>query len=531
MNKEQETSLQKYTHLLLDHVPVGMALFDARDLCLLAANARYHALHQFAWQQSSNVGDMLIDILPPAESTRIGALFRGVVETGVAYHNEAYAISVPGYGASYWNCIIDPIYEKNQVQYVLLSLSDVTSQVTARKMAEQAYADLLQAHHVVEQAHVDLLQTHHAVEIERKRLYTILDQLPEGVLLVEAMTSKVSYVNPAAASLLGFALPQLVGVPLHQSALMSPHHLAKQDQKIAFRWNFALVNALWGKTTPNQEFSITRPDGSNIIVLSSAAPIRSANKIITEAVIVFQDITLAKQLEERKNEFFAIANHELRTPLTIIAGFAEILQRLAPETASARFQNAVTCITQEGENLMRLIDELLDVSRLEQTQIKMHKSYQDLLVPLNRLINTYSSMSHEHQLCLTLEDGLGPLMGWFDIPRVEQAMRNLLINAIKYSPDGGKVEVGVRPRRDGAGKIQEVLLWVADEGVGIAADDLPHIFRRFYRVDKLDKSIDGFGIGLYLTKELIQSHGGHICVESTEGQGSTFFITLPLEDA
>ncbi len=518
MNREQDISLQKYVHLLLEHVPVGIALFDAREMCLLAANARYHTLHQFVWQRGCSVGQALIDIVPHAEYSRLSALFRGVVETGLAYHDEAYAVMVPNHGTRYWNWTLDPIYEYGRVQYLLLTLFDVTTQVTAKMEAEQKHAKQLHEHSQAQQ--------------EQQRWYTILDQLPEGVLLVEAMTSKVSYVNPAAASLLGFALPQLVGVPLHQSALMSPHHLAKQDQKVAFRWNFALINALWGKTTPNQEFSITRPDGSEIIVLSSAAPIRSANKMITEAVIVFQDITASKRLEEQKNEFFAIANHELRTPLTIIAGFAEILEQLAPATSNDKFRNAIASITQEGEHLMRLIDELLDVSRLEQTPIRMQKSYQDFLAPLKRIIDIYRSTNHKHELCLTLEEmpETDLLMGWFDMPRVEQVLHNLLTNALKYSPDGGKVEVGVRATRAACGEMQEVLFWVTDWGIGIAADDLPHVFQRFYRVDKLDRSIDGFGIGLYITKELVQGHGGRIWVESIKGQGSTFFVALPLED-
>lgn len=532
MNREQDTSLQKYAHLLLEHVPVGMALFDSREVCLLTANARYHALHQFAWQQGCVVGQELIHLVPHAEYSRLMALFRGVIETGIAYHDEAYAIMVPSHGTRYWNWTLDPIYEHGHVQYVLLTLFDVTSQVSAKMEAEQAYAELLHNHSLVEQAHTKLLHDYDLEKIERQRWYTILDQLPEGVLLVEAMTSKVSYVNPAAASLLGFALPQLVGVPLHQSALMFPHHLAKRDQKVAFRWNFALINALWGKTTPNQEFSITRPDGSEIIVLSSAAPIRSVNNRITEAVIVFQDITASKRLEAQKSEFFAIANHELRTPLTIIAGFAEILEQLAPNTGNDKFKNAITSITQEGEHLMRLIDELLDVSRLEQTHIRMQKSYQDLLEPLVRIIDIYRSTSPKHQLQLKLEEGLetGIIMGWFDMPRIEQVLHNLLTNAIKYSPAEGKIEVGVRLTRAACGKAQEVVFWVADWGIGIAADDLPHLFQRFYRVEKLDRSIDGFGIGLYITKELVQSHGGRIWVESTKGEGTTFFVALPLED-
>src|SRR5207247_2342881 len=178
---------------------------------------------------------------------------------------------------THWNWTLEPISNHGQVDYVLLTATEVTSQVLARQQAEQAQAALA--------------QIQYAVEREQQRLRTVLDQLPEGVLLAEARTSKVSYANPAAAHLLGFALAQLVGVPLNQSALLSPYGLSSQNQQSAFRWNFALIHALWGKTTTSQELLLTRPDGSEIVVLSSAAPIRRSHGMITEAVIVFQDIT------------------------------------------------------------------------------------------------------------------------------------------------------------------------------------------------------------------------------------------------
>ncbi len=278
---------------------------------------------------------------------------------------------------------------------------------------------------------------------------------------------------------------------------------------------------------------ITRPDGREVVVLSSAAPIRASHGRITEAVIVFQDITARKSLEQQKNEFFAVASHELRTPLTIITGFAEILHLCATEEADARYRYAVTSIIQECDHLRRLIDELLDVSHTEHTPLELKRSYQDVLAPLQQMVTKHSSTTNKHRLHLTLHEvkPADRLMGWFDLSRIEQMLNNLLTNAIKYSPAGGEIEVGVHPRRDTQGTAREVLIWVKDQGIGIAAQDLPRIFERFYRADTLDGSISGFGIGLYLTRELVEGHGGRIWVESTQGQGSTFFVALPLGEA
>ena len=701
MSTEYESILQSYAPLIVEHLPVGVALFDARNLRMVATNRRYPALLNAKWQQGRAVGHHLTEVLPanvPAEEvSALVEIFRRVAETGESYHYEEHAFPSTGRGIMYWDWKLDPIHENGQVSYLLLSATDVTSQVEARLRVEQDHAALAQALSTVEmekqrieyceiifsslrnmsepkelasavlsaidscfspslqalyvvqpgqdslsllasrihdgivqdetaifapfisskdrffpdqvmcqrgpvirqkyqaesekkgrgtkdallalpaleqvvyfplwieqqcegvlvvafagedKANDLLMKTlsicaprlaealiharlHTAVADEKQRLYAILDQLPEGILLVEARTSKVSYANPAAAHLLGVALPQFLGAPLNQSALMSPHGLSKQNQKLAFRWNFALIHALWGRTITNQELLITRPDGSEIIVLSSVAPIRMRGGIISGAVIVFQDISLLKQLEQQKDEFFAVANHELRTPLTIIMGFAELLHLRASDNSDAMYEYATTSIMQECDHLLRLIHDLLDVSHLEHGGLKMKRGHQDLLAPLRSTVDKYAHTTETHTLRFVLED-IHPadlLMGQFDIPRIEQALTNLITNAIKYSPMGSEVEVGARPYLKADGVIQEVLIWVKDQGNGITSSDLPRIFERFYRADDTSRSAGGFGIGLYLTKELIQKHDGRIWVKSTKGKGSTFFVVLPLQEA
>ncbi len=699
MNMERDTEVQTYAHLILEHVPSGIALFDANDLRLLASNTLYDSLLHTKWQQGHALGHTLSEVLQgaaaPAEISEIIAIFRRVIETGSAFRTKEYPTSDPTRGTMYWDWALEPIREQDQVRYVLLVVTDVTSQVTARLQTEQAHAALTRAHHASElelqrliyvetilsslqnvqgpkelaQAvlsaidtsfspsllafysaqpgqrnlsllasrtrHIDsprqepafslnlldhsglptLQALHHSDPViklqsqhtsrgtdeekdaflelpgiqcvvyiplwknrcegvlvaafaskqgvyellvrtlsecapylagalvstrlhatildERKRLYTILGQLPEGVMLVEARTSKVSYVNAAAAHMLGLSISQLAGIPLNRLGQPSPHdHSSRQQPEAAFHWKFALIDALWGKTITNQELSITRPDGSKIVVLGSTAVIHTSSGMTTEAVIVFKDITALKQLEQQKSEFFAVANHELRTPLTIIMGFAELLHMRATDEADTMYQYATTSITQECDHLMQLINEMLDVTRLEYDQLKLQRQYQDLLAPLRQAVDKYIHSTSTHRLLFTLEklQQTDRLMGWFDIARLEQVLYNLISNAIKYSPLQSEIEVGVRLYRNAPGIRQEVLIWVKDQGIGIAASEQPHIFDRFYRADNMDRSISGFGIGLYLTKELVQKHGGRIWVKSAEKQGSTFFVALPVEE-
>lgn len=515
MQIEQETGIGVYARLMLEHQPVAAALFDVHEFRLLAANPSYESLFLPQLQHGQAIGHRLMEVVPATVATRLATLFLQAIETGTAPGPEEYASSTSDGSTRYWHWSVNPISERGAVTAVLLTAVEVTALVVERKQAFQAHEAIL------------------AQTEEEHRLHTVLDQLPEGIVLVEARTGKVRYANPAAADLLGFTLPHLIGTPLNQSALRSPYGLSGQHQQSVFHWNFALIHALWGKKVTNQEIIITRPDGSEIVVLSSAAPVRMPNGQIREAVLVFQDITNLKQLEHQKNEFFAVTNHELRTPLTSILGFAELLQVYPSKDTEEMHQYAISSIAQECEYLTRLLDDLLEVSRLEYGRLDLKRRYQDLLAPLTEIVNKCITITDRHHLCFKLE-GLVPgeqLTGWFDLLRIEQIVRNLLSNAVKYSATGSAIEVGARPHRDSLGRAQEVQIWVKDEGIGIASHDLPHIFERFYRASSLDtSSVSGFGIGLYLTRQLVKKHEGRIWVESKVGQGSTFFVVLPLKE-
>lgn len=494
-----EGALQNFTSLMLQHVSVGIALFDARDLCLLTANAYYYRLYQDLLDPSQAM--TLAGGLPEPERAKILAIFRTVIDTGMALRADAYAVTGPHRGTTYWNWEIAPIMEDDQVRYVLLTVTDVTAQTLAHQ------------------------QKHHGVEMERERLHTILDQLPEGVLLVEAAAGTVSYANTAAAHLLHIPLSRLIGSTLKEVMFAAP------DSASDSRWSFPLIHALWGKTTTNQELTITHPDGREIVVLGSAAPIRALHGFIDGAALVFQDITNIKRLEQQKNDFFAAANHELRTPLTIIMGFAELLQMGAYN--GDKQQYVLNSILRECSNFLQLVHELLDISRLDQRKLEIHRTYQDVLAPLREIINNYVSTTVTHQLSFSIPDldAADALMGWFDLPRIELVVKNLLSNALKYSPAGSMIEVGISVHRDARRTPQEVVLRVKDQGIGIAEQDLPHIFERFYRASSHASSVSGFGMGLYLAKVLIQQHGGRIWVESLLDQGSTFFVVLPLGES
>jgi PAS domain S-box-containing protein len=369
---------------------------------------------------------------------------------------------------------------------------------------------------------------HDVIESERAKLRAILDQLPESILITESTSGTVSYVNTAAARIFGTDVEELIGLHLHQ--LPHIYRESHTNGRSSQPWNFMLIRALAGETINGQEITIVRPDGSRIFVLSSIAPLRSENNVITGAVIVFQDISAQKRLEKQRNDFLSIASHELRTPITAIQGFAEILQFQMARNNELDPQSirALSIILEQSEQLCQLIEEMLDITRLENVQMLLTRAPHDLINILKHVIEAQTVTTKNHHIELVLE-GLAhrdTLTGNVDENRLMQVLSNLIGNAIKYSPGGGTIEVGLRYADS---EPNECLIWVKDAGLGIPAADLPDIFKRFHRSNAVDRSVSGLGIGLYLVKELVTRHSGSVWVESTEGNGSTFYVKLPLD--
>lgn len=514
--------MHPYAHTILEHMPVRVALYDAQNLCLLDANTRYlQALDRFLEPELRGckaIGHCMIEWTPKGSSSDFIAIFRQVAETGKPYHGEEVAAATHEGLITYWNFAIEPILDGNeQIIYLLQTGTEVTRQVQARQQAEQAQ-NALQAANVV-------------VENERAYLHTLLEQLPEGIMIIDATDGCISYANPAAAQLLGMPLNDMLGTLVHRHPAAQLSTLTRLYGRTIAPWNFAVVRALTGERLNSEETFVAQPDGKMIVALMSSAPLRTptVQGVAREIAIVFQDITVQKTLEQHKNEFFSVINHELRTPLTIIQGYAEML-RIHAEQADLFdpfITTAVTNITEQSDQLCRLIEDMLNISRIEHAQFVMQRSSHDLLHTIIHVVENQVATS-KRTIALKL-DGLqksDTLMANFDEERIIQVLHNLINNAIKYSSSDKNIDVCVyyTPARK-----QSVLIQVKDQGVGIAESELPHIFKRFHRAHQLTTSISGFGIGLYLAKEIIARHGGHIWVESTEGVGSTFSIEFPLD--
>jgi signal transduction histidine kinase len=246
------------------------------------------------------------------------------------------------------------------------------------------------------------------------------------------------------------------------------------------------------------------------------------------------DVTREREVDRLKNEFVSIVSHELRTPLTSILGYTELL--LARDFAPDDQKQFIKTVYDQATHLSQLVEDLLGVSRLDAGKVKLNRWVIALRQVIAELTNQLNAQLERHRLLIRLDNELPPV--FVDRDKVKQILFNLLTNAIKYSPDGGEVELVVAEIRPA--QVQTALppdhppgRWVVvsvrDQGLGIAPEDLSRIWERFYRVDNTNtRRIGGTGLGLSITRGLVELHGGRIWVDSTVGEGSIFSFTLPV---
>jgi len=361
------------------------------------------------------------------------------------------------------------------------------------------------------------------------RMEAIIESMVEGVVVYDR-DGYILQMNSAAQQMYGAenveeysSTPMLERAHRFQFHDVQGHAIPPEE--------IAIASALRSGTAISREMWLTLPGGKTKVLRDSVSPIRNSKGELDGAVNVVEDITQRKSIEQQKNEFLSIASHELRTPITALMGLADILQMMINRGQSLntpRTTRAIREIIQQSQRLTRLIEDMIELSRIEIDQMPLQIEQNDLLEMLNYVIETQSLINKNRPLKLVVE-GLHPkegLPGYFDRDRIGQVMNNLISNAAKYSSPGSEIEVGLRYDAAHPG---EALLWVKDAGVGIAADEVPHIFERFHRAGNLDRSISGFGIGLYLVHEFVTRHGGQVRVETVEGRGSTFYVYLPLQ--
>jgi two-component system phosphate regulon sensor histidine kinase PhoR len=331
---------------------------------------------------------------------------------------------------------------------------------------------------------------------EGKKLRTILNGMDEGVALIQA--GAIAVANPAFGKLLGAATDDVEGRgPLEVSRLPSMAEVVEQ--------------ALAGKTARRE---VTVGARSLLVQAHPLGPARAR-----QAVLVLFDTTESKRLERLRRDFVANASHELRTPVAAIVGVADTLAAGASEDPEAR-QSFVDILSRHARRLELLTADLLNLARME-AGYKPRVESVPVDAALEAVVSSLRARADEKRIQIELVPATG-LVLVAERAAVEQILTNFLDNAIKYTPDGGRVRVSAAAQAD------KVRLTVADSGQGIDPEHLPRLWERFYRVDSArSRELGGTGLGLSIVKHLALANGGDVGVESVVGKGSRFYVELP----
>ncbi len=336
------------------------------------------------------------------------------------------------------------------------------------------------------------------VDAERARLAAVLDRMTDGVLIADS-NGQIQFANPAIERL--FETNQAVGRRVAE--VLRQHQLVEAWQRSR-------------ETSEAQEESVEIPARRRFLQLV-VLPDRQTHG----SLLLVQDLTRVRRLETVRRDFISNVSHELRTPLASLKALTETLRDGALEDPKAahRFLGRIET---EVDALTQMATELLELSRIESGQVPLQRKAVPAATLLLSAAERMRAQVERAGLVLRLDTAQDMTEVSADPPRLEQVLVNLIHNAVKFTPPGGEVVLAAQTEAD------FVRFCVRDTGVGIPADDLERIFERFYKADRA-RSGGGTGLGLSISRHLVEAHGGRIWAESTEGDGSTFFFTIPVD--
>ena len=361
----------------------------------------------------------------------------------------------------------------------------------------------------------------------------VLDALPSGIHLVRGADARLVLANRASVDIWGARW---------QPGQAMQAFLDAQGIRIVDAQGRAIAPGTWvtlravrqGEAVRSYQEHIVQPGGLHLPVLVYALPVSpqaawqdDGTVLDTSepfALVLYQDVTSLKEVERLKDEFIGIAAHELRAPLAVLKSAASMLcvqtaRGNGPPLADWQ-QETLQDIEQATDRLSNLTEDLLDVTRLQAGKLALHRYPTEIVALVQRVVATLQPTTTRHHL--TVESAVEARELVVDRERIEQVLLNVIGNAIKYSPQGGEIRIRLWEEEE------EMGISVQDEGIGIPVYQQGQVFGRFMRADNAHAlSIHGTGLGLYLCRELVEQHGGRIWFQSSEGQGSTFFFTLP----
>jgi PAS domain S-box-containing protein len=362
-------------------------------------------------------------------------------------------------------------------------------------------------------------QLYARIEYERRSLSAILENSADGVMILTA-DLKITGFNRALERMTGWIASDAIG--RHQGDVIEWKRREQGDMQAA-------LDAGWPHQLPSDspletlyvEGDLLRRDGLTLSIAITYAPLKNTAGDLVNIIANVRDITNFRKAQEMQNVFISTISHELKTPVALIKGYAGTLRREDAHWDVAVVRDSLQVIEEEADRLTGLIENLLAASKLQAQRMQLEMDEVRLDQMATQVVERFRTQTDKHTFKLSFPPDFPVVNG--DATRLRQVLDNLVNNAIKYSPQGGLIEVG------GGVDDDAVTVFVHDEGVGLSDYEQERIFERFYRVDgALSRRTQGTGLGLYLSKAIIEAHKGRLQIKSKPGQGSTFYFTIPV---
>lgn len=355
-------------------------------------------------------------------------------------------------------------------------------------------------------------QLYTQVSREKSRLDALLDSAADGIIIMSA-DHKIEKCNQAFARIIRKDVSEIEDSPhdgiFNWESLQQGTSLEEAELS---GW------PLTAKANLYVEGDLKRPSGEIIPVGVTYAPLLSGEGKLINIIASIRDITHFREAEEIKSVFISIVSHELKTPVALIKGYVGTLRREDVSWDSEIVQDSLEVIEDEADRLTELIENLLDASRLQAGEFSLNLAEIRMGQLAREMAERFQTQTDRHKIVVQFPDEFPVIVG--DENRLEQVFYNLLSNAVKYSPEGGEISIS------GQIRTEQIIICIQDQGTGIAQEDVPHIFDRFFRADEAAKNTQGAGLGLYLSRAIIEAHNGRIWIEPHQDTGTRVCFSI-----
>ncbi|WP_316832088.1 ATP-binding protein [Pedobacter aquatilis] len=479
---------REHIRTIINQAPVGICMLEGPEHIIEIANPAI--LKIWGRTPAEVIGKSHLTARPELKGQPVNDWLKTVFETGIPKVNHEFQVNLYNKG-SLRKAIVNSIYQpisssRGEITGVLVILEDITSQVLSRQAHER-------------------------------------DQHMLGVA-IEAGELGTFYYEPSNNLFSGNnLLKSWFGLPAHEHMDLSKaiDAVVESDRK---RVGNAILEALAPESGGNYaiEYQICAGPGEPLRTVQALGKVIYENGLAISLNGTLRDVTEQKKDEQRKDDFISMVSHELKTPLTSINAYIQVLQRKAIQSGDKLLQDTLEKTLKQVRNMGSMINGFLNVSRLDSGKMAIDLLEFEMVDLFTELEDELQSTVHTHRL----EFKYGaPVKIKADREKIAQVIQNLVGNAVKYAPMGTNITVGFEKKGN-----HQLTISVKDEGMGIDKADQSQIFERYYRVKNNNMgSISGFGIGLYLCREIISRHGGEISIESTPGKGALFLIKLPID--